>query len=76
MKISVTVDQIQNDLTRLVDFTTGEYAFNMPTRLLPSDIREKDILEFEIINNKQRKKEQQETVKDLLQDLMQGKHLR
>lgn len=76
MKISVTVDQIQNDLTRLVDFTTGEYAFNMPTILLPADIREKDILEFEIINNKQRKKEQQETVKDLLQDLMQGKHLR
>ena len=76
MKISVTVDQLQDGLARLVDFETGEYAFNMPVELLPSDIEENDILEFSITRDLSRKQEQQEAVKDLLQELLQGKHLR
>lgn len=76
MKISVTVDQLQDGLARLVDFETGEHAFNMPVELLPPDIRENDILEFSITRDLGRKQEQQEAVKDLLQELLQGKHLR
>ena len=76
MKVAVTVDQIQEEIVTLMDLETGLQVFSMPLSLLPDDIRENDVLEFCITNNKELKKEQQETVEDLLQDLIQGKHLR
>lgn len=76
MKVAVTVDQIQEDIVTLIDLESGMHVFNMPLSLLPDDIRENDILEFCITNNKELRQEQQETVEDLLQDLIQGKHLR
>lgn len=76
MKITVTVDQVEQGLARLVDFETGEHVFNMPVALLPADISENDILEFDITKNQEKKQKQQEAVEDLLQELLQGKHLR
>lgn len=76
MKISVTVDQLDNNIARLVDFETGEYSFNMPVALLPKDIRENDVLEFDITKNDSQKQKQEEVVENLLQELLQGRHLR
>ena len=76
MKISVSVDQVESGLARLIDLATGEYVFTMPIALLPVDTRENDILEFDITKDNRKRDEQQEVVEDLLQELLQGKHLR
>ena len=71
MKVKVTVDRIEEDTAVLLIRPEEDKKVDWPVKYLPEGIKEGDILDFELKQDKVTKKKKEEKVKNLIKKLQQ-----